>query len=136
MIHEAVLVDPGDDAAQILKEIAAIENSMGARIKIKALLHTHAHFDHISATRAIKEHFIARNSSSDSETIPQIFLHPTDELMYNMLPQQAQLFGFQSDSPLPVDQFFKDEQTLSFGTLKFTFLHTPGHSPGDVFSAP
>ena len=46
---EAVVIDPGDDAGDILKVI----NEKG--LKIKYILNTHAHFDHVGANKAIKE---------------------------------------------------------------------------------
>jgi len=125
--HEAVLVDPGDDAQKILNEIATIEKNLGARLKVKALFHTHAHFDHIGATREVKEHFVAAGIEA-----PQIFLHKADEFIYQMLPMQGKMFGFEFKPSLPIDQFFQDEQTLEFGTMKFSVIHTPGHSPGGV----
>jgi glyoxylase-like metal-dependent hydrolase (beta-lactamase superfamily II) len=91
------------------------------------LFHTHAHFDHIGATRGVKEHF--RNAGIRA---PGIFLHKEDEFIYSMLEQQGARFGFRFDAPLPVDHYLQDEEKLAVGTLKFTILHTPGHSPGGV----
>ena len=125
--QEAVLIDPGDDADDILKEISAIEKEMGAPLKVKALFHTHAHFDHIGATRKVKEHF--QNAGLHA---PLIFLHKQDEFMYQMLSKQSEMFGFHNDDPLPIDRFFEDEEKLKIGSMKFTVLHTPGHSPGGV----
>ncbi len=124
---KAVIVDPGDEAAFILKEIKEIEDVLGAPIQVKALLHTHAHFDHIGATRAVKEHFIAAGVDA-----PQIFLHQADEVIYSRLPEQGARFGFQFVPPLPVDQYLQDGQKMGVGKMKFTVLHTPGHSPGGV----
>ena len=124
---ETVLVDPGDDAKQILDAISKIENSVGGKLQVKALFHTHAHFDHIGATRSVKEALIESGLEA-----PSIYLHPADELMYQALPMQAEMFGFKHEAPLPVDEFFQDEQEFKFGTLRFKVLHTPGHSPGGV----
>lgn len=140
--HEAVIVDPGDEADKILAEIAAIEKKINGRLKVRALFHTHAHFDHIGATRAVKETLVKKLELANSQTsgahpltaadLPTIYLHKGDEFIYSMLPKQASMFGFTMDAPLPIDQYFEDEQTLKFGKLKFTVLHTPGHSPGGV----
>ena len=75
----------------------------------------------------MKEHFIEAGIKA-----PQIFLHKADEFIYSMLPKQAARFGFQLKEPLPVDQYFEDDQRLAVGRLRFTILHTPGHSPGGV----
>ena len=122
-----VIVDPGDEASRILDEISKIENSVGGKLQVKALLHTHAHFDHIGATRAVKEAFLKNGIEA-----PSIYLHKADELMYQMLERQGAMFGFTCEAPLPIDQFLEDEQELKFGNLKFQVLHTPGHSPGGV----
>ncbi len=136
LTREAVLVDPGDEPKKILAEIEAIETQLSAKIKVKALFHTHAHFDHIGATKAVKEFFQARANAAggaSAETpVPQIFLHQADETMYLKLKTQASLFGFEGSDPLPIDQYFENDQKLKVGSMKFTIIHTPGHSPGGV----
>jgi hydroxyacylglutathione hydrolase len=126
--QEAVLVDPGDEPARILREIAQVETEIGAKLRIRALFHTHAHFDHIGGTRGVREGLSAREGT----VLPEIWLHPDDKFIYEMLPQQSAMFGFQNDPGLPIDRFFEDEQEFRFGTLRFTALHTPGHSPGGM----
>ena len=132
--REAVLVDPGDEPEKITQAIESIEAQLQSPIKVKALFHTHAHFDHIGATRAVKEYFQARAASSGEKNfpIPQIFLHRADEEIYQNLKMQGNLFGFETGEPLPVDQYFEDGQKLAVGSMKFTILRTPGHSPGGV----
>ena len=134
-----MLVDPGAEPEKILREIETIEAQLKTQIKVKALLHTHAHFDHIGATRIVKEFFQKRAADSRADgfsaehaPIPQIFLHQADEQMYLKLKMQASMFGFTGDDPLPVDDYFQNEQELKFGSMKFTIIHTPGHSPGGV----
>jgi glyoxylase-like metal-dependent hydrolase (beta-lactamase superfamily II) len=122
--QDAVLIDPGADADRILAEVASIENKLQKQIHVRALLHTHAHFDHIGATKEVKQ---ALGSS-----LPQIYLHQADEQMYHKLKMQGAMFGFPCDDPAPIDQFLQDDQSLQFGKIKMTVLHTPGHSPGGV----
>jgi len=125
--HDAVVIDPGEEPQKILSAISEVSSQLGVPVRVKALFHTHAHFDHIGGSRAVKEHFVRAGVDA-----PQIFLHQSDEFIYSMLPKQAARFGFQLDEPLPVDRYFEDEQKLAVGSLKFTILHTPGHSPGGV----
>ncbi len=124
---KAVVIDPGDEPRKIIEAIHSIEQEAGHPIEVKALFHTHAHFDHIGGTRTLKER-LARPGESG----PGIFLHRADEFLYSMLPKQAERFGFQSEDPLPIDRYLEDEERLAVGSLKFTILHTPGHSPGGV----
>ena len=60
--REAVVVDPGDEPERILDALSA------AGVRPVALLHTHAHFDHITGTELVAE-----------STGAPIRLHPADQ---------------------------------------------------------
>ena len=47
--REALIIDPGDDIERIMKLV----ESKG--LKVTKLLHTHAHFDHIGCSKAVKD---------------------------------------------------------------------------------
>ena len=121
---EAVIIDSGDEATQILKAIKQVEQDLDAKIKITHLLHTHAHLDHIGATRDVK--------LSLKDQTPEIVLHKEDLPIYQALKMQGQRFGVQYDDPLPVDLFVEHEQEIRFGRQKISVVHTPGHSPGSI----
>lgn len=112
---EALIVDPGDDAPKILAYLQ--EHGLKARY----LLHTHAHFDHIGATREVAE-----------STGAKILLHPSDRFLYDNVQMQGQMFGMQLEPTIPVDQNLEDEMTISFGRHSSLTLHTPGHTPGSA----
>ena len=120
---EAALVDPGDDAAKILSKLEGVRTSSGAPLRVKALLHTHGHLDHVGATRSVRE---ARAEK------PRILLHRGDEPLYLNLIEQGRLFGIRYDQPLPVDEYLEDGQELQICGIRLSVLHTPGHSPGSV----
>ena len=65
--REMIVVDPGDGADEILARIAALG------VSVVSIVHTHGHFDHISATEAVLRG-IAR-------AIP-VAAHPADEYLY------------------------------------------------------
>jgi hydroxyacylglutathione hydrolase len=113
--REALLIDPGDEADRILMALAKLE------ARPVALLHTHAHFDHIGATSEVAK-----------VTGAAIRLHPADEPLYRALPQQAAVFGLQADPPRPVDSPLADSERVPFGGFHVTAIHTPGHTPGSV----
>jgi glyoxylase-like metal-dependent hydrolase (beta-lactamase superfamily II) len=121
---EAALVDPGDEPAEILAAVQAMKTPSGVPIRVKYLLHTHGHLDHIGGTRSVREAL--------TETRPKIALHRGDEPLYLNLQMQGNLFGMRFDQPLPVDHFLEDGEGLQVGELRFSILHTPGHSPGSV----
>jgi hydroxyacylglutathione hydrolase len=112
---EALVIDPGDEPARILGALAAL------RLKPLALLHTHAHFDHIGATRAVHE-----------ATGAAIRLHGDDFPLYDALPRQAEVFGLRADPPLPPGEPVRDGETIRVGRWSVTAIHTPGHTPGST----
>jgi glyoxylase-like metal-dependent hydrolase (beta-lactamase superfamily II) len=112
---EAVVIDPGDEPERILRALQA------AKLKPVALLHTHAHFDHIGGSRRVKE-----------ATGAAIRLHPDDRPLYDALPKQAAFFGLTADAPLEPDAPLADGETIRFGGQALTAIHTPGHTPGST----
>lgn len=112
---DAALVDPGDDAVRL---IAAVEQ---VGVRLRAIWLTHAHFDHIGAVKALREHF----------DVP-VYLHEADVPMFEAGPFQAASYGlpFEGDE-VPGERFFEG-QGLRLGGLSFAVMHTPGHSPGHV----
>jgi hydroxyacylglutathione hydrolase len=113
--REAVVIDPGDEPERILRALEA------AKLSPVALLHTHAHFDHITGSREVKE-----------ATGAPIRLHPADRPLYDALPDQATLFGLLAAAPLPPDAPLVDGETIRFGTYALRAIHTPGHTPGST----
>lgn len=128
---DALVIDPGDEPQTILRTLVGLERELGKKLNVRALIHTHAHLDHIGATRTVKEN-LARESERNGGAIPRIFLHGDDEPLYRSLRMQGQLFGMQYEEPLPIDHRLQHEEELRFGEIRLTVIHTPGHSPGGV----
>ncbi|MFZ1615575.1 MAG: MBL fold metallo-hydrolase [Holophaga sp.] len=103
-----VVVDPGDEASKIKQRV----KSLG--FKVVALLHTHAHFDHVGATQELQEFWDC-----------PAFLHPADTFLVESLPMQTGLFGMK---PVPTPVMLP----LAHGEThhQLEVIHTPGHSPG------
>jgi hydroxyacylglutathione hydrolase len=149
---EAALVDPGDEAKKILSNLASVALPNGKPIRVKYLLHTHGHLDHIAATREIKEKLVttaavkapalgapAHVTTATSTLVttalidsPVIALHRGDEPIYRALQKQGEMFGFRYNDPLPIDHYLEHEEELRIGELKLNVIHNPGHSPGSV----
>jgi glyoxylase-like metal-dependent hydrolase (beta-lactamase superfamily II) len=111
---EAVVIDPGDDAAEILDRVKGL--------KVLQLLHTHCHFDHMTATRDVRE-----------TTGAEILIHRSDKSYYDTLVQQYRMFGMDARGvrdPLPVARFLEDGQKIRFGKHELRVIHTPGHTEG------
>jgi len=110
---EAVIVDPGDDADEILRRVTGYT--------VRSLLHTHCHFDHMTGTRAVAE-----------ATGAEILIHKADKAYYDSLAGQYRMFGMPRDidDPLPVKRFLKDADRIDFGKYSLKVIHTPGHTQG------
>lgn len=113
---EALIIDPGDEPDRIIDLIN--ENNF----KVKYIVCTHAHFDHVGAVPELKK-----------ETGAHIVIHGDELEIYNSTRDQAATFwGYELD-PLPEpDMLVSEGDKLEVGDLRFEILHTPGHSPGGI----
>lgn len=105
---EAVILDPGGDSDYLINQI----DKIGA--KVKYILLTHGHVDHVGGVVDIKKKY----------NVP-FYIHKADE---EMIMMGADVFG-----DLPVaDGYIKEGDVIAFGNLKAKCIHTPGHTPGGV----
>jgi glyoxylase-like metal-dependent hydrolase (beta-lactamase superfamily II) len=86
-----------------------------------ALLHTHAHFDHIGASSEVSR-----------VTRAALRIHEGDRFLWEMLPQQGSLFGMVIPSAHPIDTPIADGERIAFGAGSLRAIHTPGHTPGST----
>jgi glyoxylase-like metal-dependent hydrolase (beta-lactamase superfamily II) len=112
---ETFITDPGDEPDRIMDFVN--ENNL----KVKYLVCTHTHFDHVGAVSDLKK-----------DTGAKIVIHKDDLPIYESSQDHAAVWGFEID-PLPQpDVFVSDGDTIAIGNLQFEILHTPGHSPGGI----
>ncbi|MGD9731191.1 MAG: MBL fold metallo-hydrolase [Desulfamplus sp.] len=112
---EAVVIDPGDDADEILMTLAKYN------LKVKYLINTHGHFDHVGANKRMKE-----------VTKADIMIHPEDEPMLSQLGRSAASFGLFAENSPEADKHLKDGDEVTFGDITLNVMHTPGHSRGGI----
>jgi glyoxylase-like metal-dependent hydrolase (beta-lactamase superfamily II) len=119
--REAVVIDPGDDAPDILAALAR-DGLTAVRI-----FHTHAHFDHVMATADVA-----------AATGADILLHRDDRWLYDNAIMQTRAFGIQPPPgrtwtpPPPPTQELAGNEAIGFGRREGRALHTPGHTPGSI----
>jgi hydroxyacylglutathione hydrolase len=113
--REAVVIDPGDEIERV-QEILARH-----KLKVKGIIVTHGHIDHIGGLEKLKR-----------ETGAAAMMHEADFPMYRDLGGLASLLGVAPPGVVDVDQFLKAGDTVRWGSLAFDVLHTPGHSPGSL----
>ncbi|MDH3566975.1 MAG: MBL fold metallo-hydrolase [Desulfobacteraceae bacterium] len=112
---EAVVIDPGGDADTILLSLAE------SKLKVKYIINTHGHFDHVSANGKMKD-----------ATGADILIHPLDAPMLEKLSSNAAFFGVSVENSPPCDQTLEEDDTVSFGDITLKVIHTPGHTPGGI----
>jgi hydroxyacylglutathione hydrolase len=112
---EAILIDPGDEVADLL----AFANR--SALAIRHILLTHAHVDHITGVKAAKHALGA-----------PVYLHRDDLFLYEHAIEMGAMFGLRVEQPPPVDNFYAPGQAITFGGLEARWHHTPGHCPGGV----
>lgn len=112
---QAAVIDPGDEPDRIL-EVASDNN-----LKIKDIICTHAHFDHVGALGDIKR-----------ETGARILMHRADEGSYAVVKDQAAFWGYRVDDLPQPDGYIDEGDEVQVGNLKFRVMHTPGHSEGGI----
>ena len=98
--REVIIFDAAHDHRPILEGI-------GGR-KVKAVICTHGHNDHINAAVELAE-----------ETNAPIWLHPDDAMLWDVVHPDRRI-----DAPL------NDGQSIEIAGSSLSVLHTPGHSPG------
>ena len=112
---EALVVDPGEDIGQILQLLAKHE------LKVKAIVITHGHIDHVGAAAGLKQ-----------ATGAQVYLNEDDLRTYAQVELQAMWLGLDPPESVEIDSLARDGDTVRMGATEFTVLHTPGHTPGSI----
>ncbi len=113
--REGVVVDPGDDVTEILK----IVHRHGLRVK--TIVVTHAHIDHIGGAQKLKEATGALVSMSAND-IP----------LYDHLDMQAAWLGMRPPDRTEIDSPAREGERLRAGGIEMEVLDTPGHTPGSI----
>jgi len=109
------VIDPANKAEVIFKE------SQRLGFKIKYIINTHGHADHIGANGKLKE-----------LTNAKICIHQFDnDKLTNPELNFSIFFDYYVISP-PADKFLEDNEIITIGSEQLKVLHTPGHSPGSI----
>ncbi len=112
---KAVVIDPGDEAEEILAGIRERE------LSVEAILLTHGHFDHVGAAGAVRE-----------GTGAKVHVHAADVERLRTARRQGMMFGLWVPETPPPDVLVAEGDIVRLADRVFRVVHTPGHTPGGV----
>ena len=110
---EAVVVDPGGDAADLQRELTRL------RASVAAILITHGHWDHLGGVADLAE-----------GTGAPVYMAEDERALLENLPDLVPE-GVAARSYTP-DTFLKGDETLELAGIEFQTLRVPGHSPAHL----
>jgi hydroxyacylglutathione hydrolase len=110
---EAVVVDPGGDAADLQRELTRL------RASVAAILITHGHWDHLGGVAELAE-----------GTGAPVYMAEDERALLENLPDLVPE-GVAARSYTP-DTFLQGDETLELAGIEFQTLRVPGHSPAHL----
>ena len=110
---EAVVVDPGGDAADLQRELTRL------RASVEAILITHGHWDHLGGVADLAE-----------STGAPVYMAEDERALLENLPELVPE-GVTARSYTP-DTFLQGDETLQLAGIEFQTLRVPGHSPAHL----
>ena len=113
--REAIVIDPGDEIGQIL---AILQRH---QLKVKAIIITHAHIDHIGGAEKLK-----------TATGAPVYMNQNDQPLYDHLDMQAGWLGMPTPRRTEIDVDAREGGKVELGAAEFQVLHTPGHTQGSI----
>lgn len=117
---EAVVIDPGcyyDTEKQAFKDFI-IKNDL----KLKHLLNTHLHPDHVFGNAFIEREFHLVTEANKA-----------DEFWLETMPHQSRSLGIEyNETPVHIGKYINNGDIISFGQTELKCILVPGHSPGGL----
>jgi glyoxylase-like metal-dependent hydrolase (beta-lactamase superfamily II) len=112
---EAIVIDPGDEVTRIYRRIADLG------LKLKQILVTHAHIDHVGGALKLKR-----------LTGAPILLNENDLPLLKMMEAQAAWIGVPTPEVTAPDASLAEGMQVGLDRYPARVLHTPGHTQGSV----
>ena len=112
---EAIVVDPGDDITSIVEILDR------RKLKVKSIVITHAHIDHLGGAAKLK-----------ALTGAPVHMNAKDQVLYDNLEMQAGWLGMATPDKTDIDTEARDGDKLKLGNADFHIIHTPGHTQGSI----
>ena len=111
--REAIVIDPGDEIDRITAVLAK------HRLRVKAIVITHAHIDHVLAAARLR-----------ALTQAPVYLNENDQQLLDLLDVQARWLRMDTPPRPEIDSPSPEGTVLQLGKAEFHVISTPGHTPG------
>ena len=112
---EAIVIDPGDEIGRIQRRLVELG------LKLKQILVTHAHIDHVGGALKLKR-----------LTGAPILFNQNDLPQIEIMEEQAGWLGIAMPETAPPDESLADGEIVGLASLPAQVIHTPGHTQGSV----
>jgi hydroxyacylglutathione hydrolase len=113
--HEAIVIDPGDEIDRIRRRLTDLG------LKLKQILVTHAHIDHVGGALKLKR-----------LTGALILLNENDLPLLAMMEKQAAWLAVPTPETASPDASLADGLRVGLDRYPAEVIHTPGHTQGSV----
>jgi hydroxyacylglutathione hydrolase len=116
---DGIIIDPGAYEKYEEEEITGYIDDN--RIKVKYIINTHGHIDHVLGNKFAMEKFKC-----------PLLIHKSDLLLLKNARMQGTVFGINIDDVPEPDGFITEDLKFKLDETEISFINTPGHSPGGV----
>ncbi|MBN8546575.1 MAG: MBL fold metallo-hydrolase [Ignavibacteria bacterium] len=115
---ETAIVDPGCYSLEEEQELSDFIDEN--RLKVKYLINTHCHLDHIFGNNFVKRQYN-----------PEYLIPAKDLFLLENAPKMGRAFGIEMEEVTLPDGFYDENYTFKIGRYIFEPIFTPGHTPGE-----
>ncbi|MEO9474290.1 MAG: MBL fold metallo-hydrolase [Cyclobacteriaceae bacterium] len=115
--NECIIIDPGCYEKHERDEIIGFIES--ENLKVKFILNTHCHIDHVLGNYYLKDHFGC-----------ELWIPENEVANYEAVSAYSPQWGIQQYTKGEPDRLIKEGETIEIRGITLRVLEAPGHSPG------